>query len=100
MSFTYVMAVGVVGLAILTLVGLGWMVALLGRWLGAAELLALAPAMGVAVLVLGGILIDQTGVRLAGLGAVLTPVIVAVAGWAVAAIRSGWFARLRPARAG
>jgi hypothetical protein len=100
MSFTYVMAVGVVGLAILTLVGLGWMVALLGRWLGTAEVLALAPAMGVAVLVLGGILIDQTGIRLAGLGAAMTPVIVALAGWAVAGLRSGWFARLRPARAG
>jgi len=99
MSFGFVMAVAVVGLAILTLVGLGWMVALLGRWLGAAEVLALSPAMGVAVLVLGGILIDRVGVRLTGLGGSIAPVVVAVAGWVVAALRAGWFRRTRPARA-
>jgi len=99
MSFGYVMAVAVVGLAILALVGHGWMVALLGRSLGAAEVLALSPAMGVAVLVLGGIVIDRMGVRLTGLGGALAPVLIAVAGWAVAALRAGSFGRARPARA-
>jgi hypothetical protein len=68
-------------LAVLAFIGLGWAVALLRRWLGRLELLAVAPAVGVAALVLGGLMIDRLGVRLTGIPGALTPVVVAGAGW-------------------
>jgi hypothetical protein len=70
-------------LALLAIVGLGWAVALLRRWLGRLELLAVAPAVGVAALVFGGLIIDRVGVRLSGVPGALTPLIVAGAGWLV-----------------
>ena len=65
----------------LAFVGLGWAVALLRRWLGRLEVLAVAPAVGVAALVFGGLIVDRVGVRLSGVPGALTPLIVAGAGW-------------------
>lgn len=72
-----------VTLALLAFVGLGWAVALLRRWLGRTEILAVAPAVGVAALVFGGLVIDRLGVRLSGIPGALTPLVVAAAGWLV-----------------
>lgn len=71
-------------LALLAFVGLGWAVALLRRWLGRLEVLAVAPGVGVAALVFGGLIIDRVGVRLSGIPGALTPLIVAAAGWLLA----------------
>jgi hypothetical protein len=68
------------------LVGLGWSLVLLRRWLRPLELAAAAPAVGIAALVLGGVLVDRVGIRLTGLGGALTPLAVGGAGWAVAAV--------------
>jgi hypothetical protein len=78
------MAVG--SLVVLFLVGSGWTAALLGRWLRRQEGLAVAPAVGIATLVMGGILLDRLGVRIRGAGGVAVPLLVAAAGWGVAAI--------------
>jgi hypothetical protein len=67
-------------LVILGLCGLGWAIAGLGRWLRPAEVLAVAPAIGVGALVMGGVLADALGIRLAGLGGALTPAVIALAG--------------------
>jgi hypothetical protein len=79
-------------LALLAFVGLGWGIALLRRWLGRMELLAAAPAVGLAALVFGGLLIDRLGVRLADVPGALTPLLVAVAGWLLV-----WLLRRRTA---
>jgi hypothetical protein len=65
----------------LSVVGLGWGLWLFRPRLGPSEILALAPAVGIAVVVLAGVTADQLGVRLSGLGGVLTPVAVGAAGW-------------------
>jgi hypothetical protein len=77
-------------LAVLAFVGLGWAIALLRRWLGRLELLAVAPAVGVAALVFGGLIIDRLGVRLTGVPGALTPLLVAGLGWLFV-----WFLRRR-----
>jgi hypothetical protein len=66
---------------LLAFVGLGWALALLRRWLDRTEILAVAPAVGVAALVFGGLVIDRVGVRLTGIPGALTPLVVAGAGW-------------------
>jgi hypothetical protein len=43
--------------------------------------LAVAPAVGVAALVFGGLIIDRVGIRLSGITGALTPLLVAGAGW-------------------
>jgi hypothetical protein len=68
-------------LALLAFIGLGWAIALLRRWLGRLEVLAVAPAVGVAALVFGGLIIDRVGIRLSGIAGALTPLLVAGAGW-------------------
>jgi hypothetical protein len=70
-------------LALLAFVGLGWGVALFRRWLGRLELLAVAPAVGLAALIFGGLVVDRLGIRLTGLPGALTPLVVAGAGWLV-----------------
>lgn len=65
----------------LSVIGLGWALWLFRRRLGPSEILALAPSVGVAVVVLGGLAADQLGVRLSGPGGVLTPAAVGVVGW-------------------
>lgn len=79
--------VGGATLAMLTLAGLGWGLALFPRGLRSFEALALAPAMGIAVIVIVGLLVDAVGIRLAGFGGALVPVIAAAGGTAVAVSR-------------
>jgi hypothetical protein len=75
---------GVGTLLVLALIGAGWAVAGLPRTLRPFEILALSPALGIAALVAGGILVDAVGFRLRGLAAGITPVVVAVAGGVLA----------------
>jgi hypothetical protein len=79
--------IGVVGVAILALVvisfvGAGWSVTLVGRWLDLTGGVALAPAVGTAALVLGAILFGRLGVRLTPAGSILIVAMVALLGWA------------------
>jgi peptidoglycan/LPS O-acetylase OafA/YrhL len=73
-------------LAALFLIGAGWTLALLRRLVGPAALLALAPAVGVAALVVCGVLLDALGAHPGGLSGALIPVVVGVAGWTVFAL--------------
>lgn len=73
-------------LLVLGLIGVGWTWILLGRWMGREEVLASAPAVGLAVLTLGGALADAAGIRLAGPGGAITPLLLAGVGLAVAAV--------------
>ncbi|CAN5185586.1 hypothetical protein BH20ACT24_BH20ACT24_09550 [soil metagenome] len=82
-------------LAVLGVTGLGWALALLGSWLRRVELVAVAPAVGIAMLVLGGILADRAGLRLVGATGAVVPLLVSAAGW----IAFAW-GRSRRARAG
>ncbi len=75
---------GVGTLAVLGLIGLGWSLVALPRGLRPFELVALSPAIGIAALVGGGIVVDAMGLRLSGLGGFLAPVFAAVAGGVVA----------------
>lgn len=70
---------GMVG--IFGLIGLGWTIALLGPRLRRFEVLALAPAVGLAALVVFGVAADRAGIRLAGFPGAMVPVIAAVIGW-------------------
>jgi hypothetical protein len=76
--------VGAATLGMLTLAGLGWGLALFPRGLRSYEALALAPAVGIAVIVLASLLVDSAGIRLTGFGGALVPVIAAAAGFGVA----------------
>jgi hypothetical protein len=67
-------------LILLTLVGLGWALFLLPGGVRSYEVLAVAPAFGIAFLVLAGILVDRIGFRLTGLPGAATPLITAAAG--------------------
>ena len=75
-------AVAALGLvALLFAVGAGWsLVAARSRPLFAA--LALAPAVGIAVLVVAGVVADRAGISLAGTGAAEVTGVGAVTGWA------------------
>jgi hypothetical protein len=68
--------------ALTTAAGAGWSVALVPRGVR----LPLAPAFGVAVLVLGGTAADRVGIRLNGIGAVAVLVVLAAGGWGVAGL--------------
>jgi hypothetical protein len=70
-------------LAILGLIGFGWTLVLFRRWLGRMEIVALAPVIGLALLIIGGAMIDRLGVRLGGFTGTLTPLAVAAVGWAL-----------------
>jgi hypothetical protein len=69
------------GLALLLVTGAGWVLALCPRRLGRTQLLAAAPAAGIAVLVTGGVLADHVGVRLAGAAGAAIPLVLAALGW-------------------
>jgi hypothetical protein len=84
-----VLALGMFG--VLWIVGMGWTSALLGRWVGPREVVALAPAIGIAVVVVGGILIDRAGIRLSGASGAAAPFLLAALGGIVA----WWLARHR-----
>lgn len=72
---------GILTLALLAAAGLGWSRALLGRWVDAAGALAVAPAIGVAVLVVTAALLDRLGVRPSGAGALAAIAIAGLGGW-------------------
>ena len=74
-------------LVLLSLVGLGWALALLPRDARSFEVLAVSIGFGVAFLVVVGVLVDSAGFRLGGVAGGLTPVAVAVLGWGLAAGR-------------
>jgi hypothetical protein len=74
-------------LLVLSLAGLGWAIALFPRGIRSREVLAVAPAVGIALVVMGGLLLDRSGIRLTGAGAAVTPLLVAIAGWLLAARR-------------
>jgi hypothetical protein len=80
-------------LLVLGLSGLGWALAVPRRWAGPFEVIALAPAFGVAALTLGGVVADRLGFRPGGLSGALVPAAVAVAGVGVAV----WLGRRRRA---
>jgi hypothetical protein len=73
-------------LALVWVVGSGWAVAAApaGWWFVAA---ALAPAMGVAVTVTGGVVADRAGVSLASSGGIAVAIVLAALGWAMAGLR-------------
>ena len=75
---------GVSTLVVLTLIGLGWVIALMPWDLRPFEKLALGSGMGIAVLIIAGTLADRLGVALSGLGGGLTGPCAGVAGWLVA----------------
>lgn len=72
----------------LGLVGLGWTWALLRPWAAPAQVLALAPAVGVGVLVLGGVLADRLGFHLEGAVGASLPLALAVGGALLARLRA------------
>jgi hypothetical protein len=74
-------------LVALTLAGLGWSVGSLPRSVRPFEALALAPAFGLAFLILGGIAADGLGLRLVGVPGAITPVAVGALGAAFAFVR-------------
>ena len=65
----------------------GWVLALFPRGLRPFERLALAPAVGIAVLILGGIAADGVGLRLVGAGGAGIPIAVALLGAGAARLR-------------
>jgi hypothetical protein len=83
------------GLALLAVIGLGWGLALLPPNVRPFELLALAPAVGIGFLLLGGYVLDSVGFRLGGAAGILAAPLVAGIGWILAMPRllSG---RVRP----
>lgn len=79
--------VGLGVIAALSLIGVGWALALLPSGVRPFEVAALSLAFGIALLLVGGILADAVGIRLQGSGGAVTSALVAVTGWAAAAIR-------------
>jgi len=82
--------VGVLGVAsmfVLAAIGVGWAILLLGRWLTPLPLLALSPAVGIAVLVLAGVLVDRVGIRLGGAGGIFALALATVSSWALMGIQ-------------
>jgi hypothetical protein len=71
---------GVACAVALGLIGLGWAVAMLRRWLRPAEVLAVAPAVGIAALVVVAVVADRLGVRLVGVGTAIGGGLLALAG--------------------
>jgi hypothetical protein len=80
-------SVGIV--ALLIVVGGGWSIALMWPRAGRLAVAALAPAMGTAFLILGGVVLNRLGIPLRGLGAWIVPVLLASGGWAAAWKRTG-----------
>jgi hypothetical protein len=74
-------------LAVLALLGLGWAVALLPVGTRAIEALAIAPAFGIGMLLLAGVVVDSVGVRLAGVGGAAAVLLPMAAGAALAVRR-------------
>jgi hypothetical protein len=79
-------AYGVAILALLWLAGAGWTRVLLGPGQAPETLATLAPVMGAAVLILGGLAAAELGVRLSLAGAVVTYLAVWLSGLAAAIV--------------
>jgi hypothetical protein len=75
-------------LGVLLVVGWGWAWALFGRRLQLPERLALAPGLGMAVLVLGGSILDGVGLHPGGVRGMTSLAIVAAVGWGIVVARS------------
>ena len=78
---------GVAAMALLAAVGLGWAILLVGRWLRPVHLLAVSPAVGIAAVVVAGIVVDRVGIRLVGFGGILSLLLAAGSPWAVLGLR-------------
>ena len=76
-----IVALQFAALLILAVAGLGWAIAMLPQGVRSREVVALAPAVGIAFVVFSGLLVDRAGIRLTGLAAAATPALVAIAGW-------------------
>jgi hypothetical protein len=76
-------AVGTLGLV--WIVGFGWARAFAGRGVTAT---AVAPASGIAVIVIGGLLVDRLGIRLTGAIPAILSVALGASGYAFAARRA------------
>jgi hypothetical protein len=72
---------GLVILLTLWAVGAGWTRLMLGASAPPAVFFSLAPAVGAAALILGGLVAAMLGVRLAGVAGAATVALVAVLGW-------------------
>jgi hypothetical protein len=68
-------------LTVLALIGLGWVIGLLPGALRPFEALALSVAFGLALLVLGGTIVDVLGIRLSGVGGAAVGPAVGALGW-------------------
>ena len=77
---------GLVILAALFVAGAGWTRLLLGPEAPSAVMACSMPAVGCAVLMIGGLVAAKVGVRLGGVGGVATFAVIAAAGIAAA----GW----------
>jgi hypothetical protein len=87
LAWPEVVALSILALAVISFVGAGWSVTLLGRWLTGGDVAAPAPAVGGAMLVLGAIVLGRVGLRLSPVGAAVALIVVAAAGWVSPAIR-------------
>jgi hypothetical protein len=84
---------GAVVLALLWVAGAGWTRLVLSPHTGAEAFFSLAPVVGAAALLLGGLVADRAGLRLGGAGGVITYVVVALGG-AIAAVLNGRLTRV------
>lgn len=93
-----VLAVGAATTGLLALVGLGWAMALLPGGARLLDRVALAPSLGIAFMVIAGLVVDGAGVRLTGAGGVATVLLAGVPGWlwAIARMRKDPTAALGP----
>jgi hypothetical protein len=82
----WVGVLGVASMSLFAVIGLGWAILLLGRWLTPLPLLAVSPAVGIAALVLAGVLVDRVGIRLGGAGGIFALVLATMSSWAVLGI--------------
>jgi hypothetical protein len=88
LSVATLVGIAALSLALLWVVGSGWTVTLLGRWLDLSAIVALSPAVGTGILVLGGIALGRLGVRLDLAGAIATVLVLTVAGLAAPILRA------------
>ena len=78
---------GVAGLAILALVGWGWVLAAFPRSLRPFESLALSISAGIAVLIVVGTFLDVAGLHLGGVGGLIAVPLAAAIGWSLGGLR-------------
>jgi hypothetical protein len=84
-------------LVLLWVVGAGWTRVALGSGVAPEVSVSLAPAVGAAALILGGLVAAEAGVRPAGLGGFLTVAAVALLGWVLGPLAGRVRSRALPA---